>query len=77
MPIYEYYCEKCDDDFELLLGVGSGDSALNCPRCGSKNLKKLFSKFAAHSKGTGGKVSSSGPSSCGGCSSSSCGSCSS
>jgi len=76
MPIYEYHCNKCEDDFELLVGIGAGDKSLRCPKCGGDDLKKLFSTFAARSKGAGGAVTSSGPSSCGGCSSSNCGSCS-
>ncbi len=73
MPIYEYNCAKCGDDFELLV-FKSDEPA--CPKCGSKELHKKMSacgfsvgyKFKAASSGSG--------SGCSGCSSSNCSSCS-
>ncbi|MDI6689159.1 MAG: zinc ribbon domain-containing protein [Actinomycetota bacterium] len=44
MPIYEYKCLSCDNEFEVLVGMGVKDST-RCPRCKSKNLRKLFSTF--------------------------------
>lgn len=56
MPIYEFICKKCDEKFETL--VRSTDtSSVECPQCGSKELKKLLSSFAA-------KVESSAASGC-------------
>lgn len=55
MPIFEYECKKCEKKFELL--VRSSSSPAECPLCGSKDVKKLLSTFAA-------KVESSGASSC-------------
>ena len=76
MPVFEYHCQSCDREFELLVGVGAGNGSLKCPHCGSDELKKLFSKFSARSKGSGGVTTPASGSSCGGCSSSNCGSCS-
>lgn len=46
MPIYEYQCEKCGDDFEKL--VPRSDSPLPvCPACGSKRVTKQLSNFSA------------------------------
>lgn len=45
MPIYEYECEKCGKEFELLV---RGDTKAVCPGCGSEKLRKRFSAFAAH-----------------------------
>jgi len=73
MPIYEYSCGQCGDDFELL--VLRSDEPV-CPNCGSKNLQK---KMSACGFSVGYKfksASASGGSSCSGCSSSSCSSCS-
>jgi len=51
MPIYEFNCEKCGRDSEIL--VRSSDwSGAKCPHCGSSRLDKKFSTFAA--AGTGG-----------------------
>lgn len=46
MPIYEFHCEKCGRDSEVL--VRSSDwSGTKCPHCGSSRLDKKFSTFAA------------------------------
>lgn len=77
MPIYEYRCTECHRDFEALVGVGAGrDAHPKCPKCGSGKAEKLFSTFASQSRDSGGNVTSTGGSSCGGCSATSCGSCS-
>ncbi|MDA0587961.1 MAG: zinc ribbon domain-containing protein [Planctomycetota bacterium] len=44
MPIFEYQCEECSTEFELL--VRSGESP-ECPSCGTSRLNKLFSAPAA------------------------------
>ena len=44
MPLFEYACRKCSERFEAL--VLSGEKA-RCPRCGSADLEKLLSAFAA------------------------------
>jgi len=46
MPIYEFHCEKCERDSEIL--VRSTDwQGTPCPHCGSTKLAKKFSTFAA------------------------------
>ncbi len=40
MPTYEYHCEKCAADFELLI---LGQERAECPQCGSKKLTQLMS----------------------------------
>jgi putative FmdB family regulatory protein len=51
MPIYEFHCEQCGRDSEIL--VRSADwKGTTCPHCGSVRLVKLFSVFA--SSGSGG-----------------------
>ncbi len=46
MPIYEYRCDDCGHAFEKL--VPSHRSKPDCPECGSKQLQRLYSSFAAH-----------------------------
>lgn len=48
MPIYEYTCPRCDEDFELLV---RGEERPACPTCGGEELAKRFSVPAAHSAG--------------------------
>lgn len=71
MPIYEYRCQKCRQQFELL--VFDRDAAVQCPDCGSKQVNKLPSLFAH--KSDQGFTPSSGGSACGSCSASSCTGC--
>lgn len=70
MPIFEYHCHKCGEDFEKL--VFNRSQTVDCPSCHGQDVQKKFSTFGMKSGGT--FVSSSG-SSCGSCTSHSCGSC--
>ena len=50
MPIYEFHCEQCERDSEIL--VRSADwKGTKCPHCGSSKLDKKFSTFAAAGAG--------------------------
>lgn len=44
MPLFEYSCEKCNAQSEVLV---LGSARPKCPECGSTRLKKLASAFAA------------------------------
>ena len=50
MPIYEYACVHCDEEFELLI---RGSETPTCPSCGNTKLDKQFSVPAAHSGAVG------------------------
>jgi putative FmdB family regulatory protein len=50
MPIYEFHCEKCERDSEILVRSMDWKTA-ECPHCGSKKLAKKFSTFAAAGAG--------------------------
>jgi putative FmdB family regulatory protein len=49
MPIYEYSCDSCSSEFELLV---RGSEKPACPDCGSTRLEKLLSVPAAHTGGS-------------------------
>jgi putative FmdB family regulatory protein len=79
MPIYEYRCKGCNDEFELLLYSGEEPK---CPRCGSKNLTKKISVFSTscsdnrdNSFSYSQSERSSSSRGCGGCSWKSCSTC--
>jgi putative FmdB family regulatory protein len=40
MPLYEYICQECDNEFELLV---RGDEKPECPKCHSKKLERQLS----------------------------------
>lgn len=47
MPIYEYKCEECGRQFELLRRMSQADTDLLCPQCSSEKIRRLVSSFAA------------------------------
>ena len=49
MPIYEYYCSKCDHEFELIRPVSQSDDPAPCRECGQPGQRQL-SNFAFRSK---------------------------
>jgi len=51
MPLYEYGCDKCEREFEILHGINE-NSPRKCPECGAK-MKKLISLGSFHLKGGG------------------------
>ena len=51
MPIYEYNCQKCGEDFELFRNI-SDQGSPRCKYCDGP-VKKLISRSSFHLKGTG------------------------
>ena len=48
MPIYEYRCRHCSEEFELLV---LKSTVAACPTCASNDLEQLLSGFAVSSDG--------------------------
>ena len=66
MPIYEFHCEQCTHDSEILVRSSDWKGA-ECPHCGSKKLSKKFSIFAsANAGGSEPSPGKGGGHSCGG-----------
>ena len=50
MPLYEFHCDQCAHDSEIL--VRSSDwKGTKCPQCGSPKISKKFSTFASAGAG--------------------------
>lgn len=64
MPIYEYKCAKCGNQFEEL--VFSQDEIPPCPQCGSEDVTKLMSACAVQTDSAGPDLGAMAPSG-GGC----------
>ena len=47
MPIFEYRCEDCNTKYEVLHKSSQNIEDVTCPKCNSKNNKKLLSSFSA------------------------------
>jgi putative FmdB family regulatory protein len=63
MPIYEFVCMECEAHYEELVAMGA---SADCPDCGSANVRKQFSVFAAHGVESGPASFGSGGGCCGG-----------
>jgi putative FmdB family regulatory protein len=49
MPLYEYHCQGCNANVELL--IRSAEEKAKCPKCGFTKLQRLLSVSAAPSIG--------------------------
>lgn len=49
MPIYEYRCEKCGQEFETLV---LGKTKPECPSCHGQDLERVLSLPTVHSTST-------------------------
>lgn len=52
MPLYEFTCQGCRREFELLVHSTNWKGAA-CPHCGSEKLTKQLSVFASQVARTG------------------------
>lgn len=73
MPIFEFVCNKCGNEFEVIVFK---DEKQNCPNCGSEELTKKMSSFGFAVGYKFKPSASSSKGSCASCSASSCSSCS-
>jgi putative FmdB family regulatory protein len=64
MPLFEYACNDCDREFELLVRERTSPE---CPSCHGRDLTRRLSVFAAHT--SGGRTAADMPSmgACGTC----------
>ena len=72
MPIYEYICEECKHEFEIIRPMSQADAKMDCTHCGGNTRRKISVFFAE----SGGKaVSGMSEPGCGACTSSNCAGC--
>ena len=72
MPIYEYVCIDCKNQFEVLRTMKDADEPIACSLCSGNHTSRMLSLFNAQS---GGRVVAGGNSGCATCSSSACSTC--
>ena len=79
MPIFEYRCQDCNTQFEVLHKSTVNQEEVSCPECKSTNNKKLISTFSASISSSSSAGDSCATGSCGlpaptgGCASGMCG----
>jgi putative FmdB family regulatory protein len=56
MPVFEYYCKKCEHITAFLEKAGAR-KAHACEKCGSEDTRKVFSTFAAKTGGSSDRSS--------------------
>lgn len=78
MPLYEYLCADCQTKFEALRSMSKADDPITCKNCASPHTSRVFSTFAAFSRGHNGQTRTvaGGCSDCAGCGTRNCSSCS-
>jgi putative FmdB family regulatory protein len=73
MPIYEYICQDCKTEFEVIRPMKQADVPMGCAACGGENIKRKLSLFFAES---GGKaVAGTSAPACGSCAGGDCSHC--
>ncbi len=45
MPLYEFECKNCGERFEEFKNWESAENDVVCPKCGSREIKKLLFSF--------------------------------
>jgi len=74
MPIYEYHCQDCQAEFELIRSIRDADAPLPCTKCQGENITRKLSLFNATSNGRSLSGTTGGCGTCAGGTCSSCGS---
>ena len=52
MPIYEFLCQTCGTEFEMVRSF-SDSTTPACPKCAGANVQRQLSRPAIHFKGSG------------------------
>lgn len=76
MPIYEYFCPRCEVRFELMRPISQASEDASCSECQSQ-AGRVLSGFACRTRSASGAVTSVAGtgSSCNSCAATTCSSC--
>lgn len=66
MPLFEFVCKDCGEQFETLVFSSSDKTEIECPKCKSNNTEKKISIFASSGNNGSNAASSNSCSSRGG-----------
>ncbi len=60
MPIYEYFCQDCENKFEIKASLSEKQKGLKviCPGCGSNKTIQILGNFFTFSKDSSSNFSS-------------------
>jgi putative FmdB family regulatory protein len=48
MPIFDYRCKDCGEEFDLLIGKNASEEEKKCTKCGSKKIERKYSSFGVN-----------------------------
>ena len=51
MPLFEFQCTDCKDEFEELVRSSAAVAEVKCPHCGGQHVKRKMSLFASKVSG--------------------------
>jgi len=60
MPLYEYHCQNCSEEFEKIVRFSEADRMPPCPTCGSTDTRKKISAAASFGSGNSNGSAASG-----------------
>ncbi len=58
MPIFEYVCRQCHEEFEVLV---QSSTEVTCPACAGDDLERKLSAFAVVGQGPAPRCEGGGP----------------
>lgn len=64
MPLYEYQCITCGNNFEHFVRSAANQEPVACPKCSGTQVNKQFSTFGMKGGGFAGGASGAGDASC-------------
>lgn len=70
MPLFEYYCPKCKERFEILCKASEKPASPPCPSCNNNKTQSVLACFAVQ-----GTEKGAGTTGCGSCQGGSCSTC--
>ncbi|HOX28553.1 MAG TPA: zinc ribbon domain-containing protein [bacterium] len=75
MAYFDYYCDKCEKQFEIQAPISDDRKWVKCPDCEGKNVRRVYSSIVVPKKSSGSSGGSHGGGSCASCRTHNCGSC--
>ncbi len=60
MPIFEYKCNHCENEFEKIV-FGSDETEVSCPECDSRDVQKKMSATSFMAGSSVGKCAAGAP----------------
>ncbi len=52
MPLFEFHCRSCGQDFEEFLFPSEPEDAVECPSCGADHPERRLSVFGVGAEGS-------------------------